>query len=127
MSTPRHLEIFSDLNCAWCYFDHGSIKRLSKEYDIEIIWRVFPLHPDIPADWSVLLDIAETAGLFREDALSVLEQRCFSHAVDDDWKKSHEREIMVAPTYIVNQTRLAGSQPFERLEKLLQRNGARRK
>jgi predicted DsbA family dithiol-disulfide isomerase len=48
MSTTGTLEIFSDLNCAWCYFDHGAIKRLSGAYDIEIVWRAFPLHRDIP-------------------------------------------------------------------------------
>jgi predicted DsbA family dithiol-disulfide isomerase len=79
------------------------------------------------ADRAVLLDVAGTAGLPREEARSVLEQRSFSQAVDDDWKKSEECEIMVAPTYIINQDRLAGSQPYGRLEKLLQRNGTKRK
>lgn len=199
-SAPR-IEIFSDLNCAWCYFDHGAIKRLTDAYAIEIVWRAFPLHPDIPdeglsietlfghnrslmtakieqlekkaaslglpfakrstisnsrlgqelfkwaeaqgkteafhdaiyrayfaqglniAQHSVLLDAAVAAGLDRDEARSVLEGRSFSQAVDDDWKLSEKLDIMVAPTYILNQQRLAGSQTYERLENLLQRNG----
>ncbi len=42
------LEIYSDFNCAWCYFDKPSIKKLKREYDLEILYRAFPLHPDIP-------------------------------------------------------------------------------
>ena len=44
------LEIYSDFNCTWCYFDKPSIKKLEKQYTIQIRWRVFPLHPDIPDD-----------------------------------------------------------------------------
>jgi len=200
MATSGTLEIFTDLNCAWCYFDHGTIKRLADAYDIEIDWRAFPLHRDIPkeglpieqlfgnnqelmnkklqlleqkaaslgiafanrttisdtrlaqellkwadtqgkgeefhdaifkayfaeglnvAQQSVLLDVTEIAGLSREKARSVLEQRSFSQAVDDDWKMSEEREIIIAPTYIINQKRLAGSQPYHRLASLVERN-----
>ena len=44
------LEIYSDFNCTWCYFDKPSIKTLEKDYDVKIRWRAFPLHPDIPDD-----------------------------------------------------------------------------
>ena len=205
MSPPGTLEIFTDLNCAWCYFDHGTIKRLADAYDIKIDWRAFPLHRDIPkeglpieqlfgnnqelmnkklqlleqkaaslgldfanrttisdtclaqellkwadtqgkeeefhnaifkayfaeglniAEPSVLLDVTETAGLSRETAGLVLEHRSFSQAVEDDWKMCEAREIMIAPTYIINQKRLAGSQPYHRLASLVERNGARKK
>lgn len=200
MVTSGTLEIFTDLNCAWCYFDHETIKRLADAYDIEIVWRAFPLHRDIPrqglpieqlfgnnqalmmkkmqlleqkaaslglafanrttisdtrlaqelfkwaetegkgeafhdaifkayfveglniAQQSVLLDVAQAAGLSRENARSVLERRSFSHAVDEDWKMCEEREIMIAPTYIINEKRLAGSQPYHRLASLVERN-----
>jgi predicted DsbA family dithiol-disulfide isomerase len=42
------LEIFSDFNCTWCYFDKPSINKLEVEYEVAIRWRAFPLHPDIP-------------------------------------------------------------------------------
>lgn len=183
MSPLGTLEIFTDLNCAWCYFDLETVKRLANAYDIEIVWRAFPLHRDIPEEglpieqffghnqalmtktlqlleqkaaslgldfanrttisdtrlaqelfkWaetqgqgeafhdavfkayfaeglniaqpSVLLDVAEATGLSRKNARSVLEQRPFSQAVDDDWEMCEAREIMIAPTYIINEKR----------------------
>ncbi|MBI9088402.1 MAG: DsbA family protein [Desulfobacterium sp.] len=205
MPNRFEFEIYSDFNCTWCYFDKGSIKRLRNEYDIRVVWRAFPLHPDIPedgllieelfgnnfpvmndkiqqlekkaselglplarrtaisdsrlsqelgkwaetkgksdeyrdaiyeayfahglniADPSVLLDAVETSQLSREEAQSVIETRLFSQAVDDDWEKSEELKIMVAPTYILNQDKLIGSQPYGKLEELMLSNGVSRK
>ena len=44
------LEIFSAFNCVWCYFSTRQIKRLKKKYDVNIVWRAFPLHPKIPPE-----------------------------------------------------------------------------
>jgi predicted DsbA family dithiol-disulfide isomerase len=201
MPGNNELQIFSDFNCTWCYFDKPLISRLRSEYDIKVIWRAFPLHPDIPAeglliadlfgnntplmidkmqqlenkafslglslakrktisdtrlaqelakwaetkgrlkeyhdavyqayfadglniaDRSVLLDVAEVSKLSREEARSVIEERSFSYAVDMDWEKSEKLKIRVAPTYLLNQDRLVGSQPYEKLEALLMKNG----
>jgi len=201
MSECTELEIFSDLNCTWCYFDKRFVKRLISEYKIKAIWRAFPLHPDIPAeglpieslfgdnfplmidkmqqlekiaashglplskrthiadsrlaqelakwaetkgkleqfhdavyqayfadglniaDHSVLLDITGFLMLSREEAQSVLENRLFRQAVDNDWHRSEELNIMVAPTYLLNHDRLVGSQSYDKFEKLLQENG----
>ena len=201
MPEPIELEIYSDFNCAWCYFDKMSVKRLIRNYVIRTVWHAFPLHPDLPdeglriehlfgnniplmtekmrqleskaaalglrlakrttisdsrlaqelakwaetkgrleayhdaiykayfdsglniADPSVLLDIVDLLKLSRDEAKSVLEKRSFSQAVDDDWGRSEKLKIMVAPTYILSQDRLAGSQSFEKLEQLLHKNG----
>ncbi|MCG8632340.1 MAG: DsbA family protein [Desulfobacterales bacterium] len=195
------LEIYSDFNCTWCYFDKPAVTRLKNAYKIHITWRAFPLHPDLPAggmpilelfgnnqslmtdkmtllenkaaelglplakrtaisdsrlshelakwaetlgrtddyreavysayfaqgadiaDPSVLLDIAERAGLPRDKAGTILEKRKFSQAVDGDWEKSENLGIMVAPTYIPNRDRLTGSQSYESLEALMASNG----
>jgi predicted DsbA family dithiol-disulfide isomerase len=205
MDSRFELEIYSDFNCTWCYFDKGSIKRLKKEYDICVVWNAYPLLPDIPeggllieklfdynfpvmndkiqelekkaaevglplampsaisntrlsqelgkwaetkgqsdeyrdgiyeayfasglnlADPSVLLDVVERSQLSREEARSVLETRSFSQAVDDDWGKSEELEIVAAPTYVLNQDRLVGSQPYEKLEELMVSNGVQKR
>ena len=42
------LEIYSDFNCTWCYFDKPLVKKLKREYDVQVCYRAFPLHPDIP-------------------------------------------------------------------------------
>lgn len=191
------LEIYSDYNCTWCYFDKLSIKNLEREYEVKINYRAFPLHPDIPengmpieelfghnfplmtdkmhqlekiatslglplakrstisdsrlsqelAKWAetkgklkeyqdaiykayfadglniahktILTEIAETCGLSKVEALTIIETRVFSEAVDMEWKKSEELGIMVAPTYIMNGTKLMGSQTYEKLEELM--------
>ena len=42
------LEIFSDYSCVWCYFNKAEVERIKTEFDVEILWRAFPLHPDMP-------------------------------------------------------------------------------
>jgi predicted DsbA family dithiol-disulfide isomerase len=39
--------------------------------------------------------------------------------VDKDWDKSEKLGIMAAPTYIMDETRLMGSQSYEKLEQLM--------
>ncbi|HCY86682.1 MAG TPA: hypothetical protein DHV36_16235 [Desulfobacteraceae bacterium] len=199
------LEIYSDFNCTWCYFDKPVIADLVKQYEIEIRWRAFPLHPDIPeggmpiielfgyneplmaekmgvlegkaaalglplakrtmisdsrpaqelgkwaetlghcdafreavytayfgkgldiADLTVLADIAQEAGLPGDDAVKVIDAQTFGEEVEADWEKSEKLAVMVAPTYIMNGQRLAGSQSFEALEQMMIRNGAPRR
>lgn len=191
------LEIYSDFNCTWCYFDKPSIKKLEKEYDVKIRWRAFPLHPDIPDDgmpiealfghnfplmtdkmnklksiasslglplakrtkisnsrpaqelakWaetkgklreyqdatyeayfadgldiaehSILLEIAGTCELPKNEAMEIIKTGAFGKAVDIDWDRSEDLGIMVAPTYIMNGMKLLGSQPYEKLEELM--------
>jgi predicted DsbA family dithiol-disulfide isomerase len=199
------LEIYSDFNCAWCYFDKPAIKKLKREYDVEICYRAFPLHPDIPeggmpieelfgnnfpvmndkmqkmeniasslelplakrsaisnsrlsqelakwaetkgkleeyqdaiytayfsagqdiADKYILSEVAEICGLSKTEALEVIETGAFREAVDMDWEKSEELVITVAPTYIMNGTKLMGSQSYQKLEELMLANNISKK
>ena len=45
---PKILEIFYDYVWPWCYFITGGIEQLQKEFDIDIRWTAFPLHPETP-------------------------------------------------------------------------------
>lgn len=199
------LEIYSDFICIWCYFNKPSIKKIKHNYDVNIRYRAFPLHPDIPdggmpieelfgynfpvmndkmqkleevaaslrlplakrssisnsrlsqelAKWAetkgkleefqdaiyaayfsegqdigdkaVLSGIAEFCGLSKAEALEVIETRVFRSSVDMDWHKSEESGIMAAPTYIMNDTKLPGSQSYEKLEALMIKNKIQRK
>ena len=40
--------MFSDYIWPWCYFITGNIERLQKDFEIDIGWTAFPLHPDTP-------------------------------------------------------------------------------
>jgi predicted DsbA family dithiol-disulfide isomerase len=191
------LEIYSDFNCTWCYFDKPVIKKIEKIYDVKIRYRAFPLHPDIPeggmpiqelfgynkalmtdkmyqleklaasldlplakramisdsrlaqelAKWaesegklaeyqdsvysayfsegldiaeiSVLTEITKSCGFSKKETLDALDETTFSEAVDADWEKSDALGIMVAPTYMMNGTKLMGSQSYTKLEELM--------
>ncbi len=63
------LEIYSDFICVWCYFAKRDIKRLEEEYAIKIVWRAFPLNPDIKDD-GVLIE-----KLFA-DNLTLMTDKC---------------------------------------------------
>lgn len=44
-----------------------------------------------------------------------------------DWDRSEKMGIMVAPTYMMNGTKLMGSQPYEKLEELMIANNISKK
>jgi predicted DsbA family dithiol-disulfide isomerase len=75
----------------------------------------------------VLADLAASVGLSREEARKVLEARSFRAAVDADWQRSVDLRIRAVPTFILNQERLVGAQPYEDLVKLLESNGVKRR
>ncbi len=44
------LEIFYDYVCPWCYFIIGCIEQLHGEFQIDIRWTAFQLHPETPEE-----------------------------------------------------------------------------
>lgn len=43
------ITMFSDIICPFCYIGFQTMQRLKPEFDIEIDWRGFEIHPDWPA------------------------------------------------------------------------------
>jgi predicted DsbA family dithiol-disulfide isomerase len=54
MPTPIKLEVFTDFVCPWCYLSTPRVARLSQEFDLEVQWVYFPLHPDTPNEGLLL-------------------------------------------------------------------------
>jgi predicted DsbA family dithiol-disulfide isomerase len=75
----------------------------------------------------VLLDLAECVGLNREAAESVILNRTFKKAVDDDWALSRKEGIKAVPTFVMNEDKLVGAQGYSTLERLLISNGVKKK
>jgi len=75
----------------------------------------------------VLLDLAASVELPREEAAEVLATRTFKAAVDADWNLSRDKAITAVPTFVMNQDKLVGAQPYEMLVKLLEANGVKKK
>jgi len=78
------------------------------------------------ADGEILLDIVESAGLSRDGAAAVLQDRSFSDAVDEDWEKSRAYGVTGVPTFVSNGYGVVGAQQYEALEQLLTQAGAQK-
>ena len=78
-------------------------------------------------DPDVLVDIAQSIGLPAEEARAVLNERRFKEAVDADWAKSREWGVTGVPTFVANRYGVVGAQPYEVLEHLVEKAGARRR
>jgi len=68
------------------------------------------------SDESVLADLAVAAGLDRSEARRVLMERTFRQAVDEDWARSRELGIRMAPTFVTDGRMLEGTRPYRVLE-----------
>jgi len=75
----------------------------------------------------VLLDLAEFAGLNRKEAESVILNRTFKKAVDEDWALSWKNGIKAVPTFIMINDQLVGAQSYSTLERLLISNGVKKR
>ena len=76
-------------------------------------------------DRGVLLDIAESVGLQRDDARNVLDARTFRAVVDADWAKSRDYGVTGVPTFVAGRAGIVGAQPYESIERLLIEAGAK--
>jgi predicted DsbA family dithiol-disulfide isomerase len=78
-------------------------------------------------DPEVLAGIAQRVGLPAEEARQVLAERRFKEAVDADWAKSRQWGVTGVPTFVAARYGVVGAQPYEVLEQLLEKAGARRR
>ena len=75
----------------------------------------------------VLLEIAGQLDLDVDAARQALETRSFRDAVDRDWQRSRELAITGVPTFVAGGYGVVGAQPYETLEALAVKAGARHK
>jgi len=78
-------------------------------------------------DPETLVKIAQSVGLPVEEARAVLTERRFKDAVDADWAKSHQYGVTGVPTFVADRYGVVGAQPYEVLEQLLDKAGAKRR
>ena len=67
----------------------------------------------------MVLDIAASAGLDVAQAEKVIGSRSYADAVDRDWAKARELELVAAPTFFMKDQRLVGAKPYQVLEKMV--------
>ncbi len=181
------------------------IDRLRENFDVEIQWKAFPLHPEIPpegitieqlfagrnidmagmrrrfkdiadelglplgerpktyntrlaqelAKWAesmkrgdefhdavfrayfaqgrnignaeILAELAVSVGLPADEARQVMKSRSYRESIDADWSRAQELGITAVPTFILNDQRVVGAQPYEVLERFLEDGGIERR
>ena len=79
------------------------------------------------ANVDVLVATAEKAGLDGVEARRVIEERAMASAVDADWARARSIGVTGVPTYVANRMGVVGAQPYEALEALAEKAGARRR
>jgi predicted DsbA family dithiol-disulfide isomerase len=47
---PTRITVFSDFICPFCYIGIHNLRRLQPEFELEIQWRGFQIHPEWPAE-----------------------------------------------------------------------------
>ncbi len=78
-------------------------------------------------DRDVLLGVAQSVGLARDDACKVIDERTFRAVVDADWAKSRAYGVTAVPTFVAGRAGVVGAQPYESIERLVIEAGARRR
>jgi predicted DsbA family dithiol-disulfide isomerase len=57
MPNPTQLKVFTDFVCPWCYLSTPRVEKLKRNFEIEVEWLFFPLHPATPAEGLLLKDL----------------------------------------------------------------------
>jgi predicted DsbA family dithiol-disulfide isomerase len=57
MADPIKLEVFTDFVCPWCYLSTPRVEKLKRNFDIDVQWTFFPLHPETPPEGLLLKDL----------------------------------------------------------------------
>ena len=73
----------------------------------------------------VLIDIADSLGLPKAEAEDVITKRTFSPQVDSDWELSRKLGVTAVPTFVMNNDKIVGAQPYNDLERFVLASGAK--
>ena len=57
MPAALRLEVFTDFVCPWCYLATPRVERLKQNFDLDIQWVYFLLHPDTPQAGLLLTEL----------------------------------------------------------------------
>ncbi len=87
----------------------------------DALYRAFFVDSKDISDRLTLVEIATRVGLDGALAERVLSERQFSAAVDADWAESQQYGITGVPTFVAEGIAVVGAQPYEVLERLIQK------
>lgn len=93
----------------------------------DAIYKAYFVDAKNVGDIEVLVEIAASVGLDADEARAVLTERRFKDAVDADWMKSRQYGVTGVPTFVAARMGVVGAQPYEVLEELFEKAGAKRR
>ncbi len=50
MAAPLPVTVISDYVCPWCYIVSARVERMEREWEVEVRWWPFELHPETPPE-----------------------------------------------------------------------------
>jgi predicted DsbA family dithiol-disulfide isomerase len=74
VASPFRIIAYSDYVCPWCYIGFRRIEQLQREFDVQVEWRPFELHPETPKTGAQLagrLGSAARARAYAENIITV--------------------------------------------------------
>jgi predicted DsbA family dithiol-disulfide isomerase len=74
-----------------------------------------------------LAEMAASIGLPHDTAIEVLANGTYTGQVELDLELAAQTNIIAAPTFIIEDARLVGAQPYEKLQRFVEANGAVRR
>ncbi len=100
-------------------------KNKEEQYH-ELIFNAFYGQGKNISDSRVLASLVESIGLSGKDAIEHIEKGTFKTLLESDWELAKDLELVAAPTYIINNNKLVGAHPYQKLQKFVESNGAKR-
>ena len=75
---------------------------------------------------TILVDLAKSVGLSKQEAQSILETRAFKNAVDSDWSRSLKVDPEYIPSLLLNGHLLVNPQKYELIEQFVVQNDVKK-
>ena len=88
------------------------------------LYKAFFIDGQNLADRDVLLNAVKSIGLDTQAAATVIDERTYSSAVDEDWSLSRSYGVTGVPTFVADGRGVVGAQQYEVLQRLVEVAGA---
>lgn len=103
MTAPISVQIFSDVQCPWCYIGKRKFEAAVAEFDgdVDIVYRSFELAPDTPVDYegSTVDYLSERKGMPLDQVHQMLDrvtQIASSVGLNYDFEHVHQTNTVLA-------------------------------
>lgn len=58
------ITVYSDYICPFCYIGFHRIEKLKQQFELDVEWRPFEIHPEIPKEGALIKDLSFPKGYF---------------------------------------------------------------